>query len=176
LFPFSGSASEGAFLKRRIDMSNRGIVFVASIALLALAGCATHQGTHSVARSTESDVRPSTLPADLVGTWSGSSVPVGAGPGGDNAVGNVTVAIKDDGTFTATTQRKGSTRNYSGVVVVNGRSVTFRDSLGSSVSLRRRGNVLYGVFSDPTSRHTVQVSVEKDSGALETSPTAQSGR
>ena len=38
-------------------MGNRGIVFVASIALLALAGCATHQGTHSVARSTESDVR-----------------------------------------------------------------------------------------------------------------------
>jgi hypothetical protein len=157
-------------------MRNRGIVFVASIALLALAGCATHQGTHSVARSTESDARPSTLPADLVGTWSGSSVPVGAGPGGDNAVGNVTIAIKDDGTFTATTQRKGSTRNYSGVVVANGRSVTFRDSLGSSVSLRRRGNVLYGVFSDPTSRHTVQVSVEKDSGALETSPTAQSDR
>ena len=158
-------------------MGNRGIVFVASIALLALAGCATHQGTDSVARSTESDVPPSTLPADLVGTWSGSSVPVGAGPGGDNAVGNVTIAIMDDGTFTATTQRKGSTQNYSGVVVVNGRSVTFRDSsLGSSVSLRRRGNVLYGVFSDLTSRHTVQVSVEEDSGALETSPTAQSDR
>ena len=158
-------------------MGNRRIVFVASIALLALAGCATHQGTHSVARSTESDVRPSTLPADLVGTWSGSSVPVGASSGGDNAVGNVTIAIKDDGTFTATTQRKGSTQNYSGVVVVNGRSVTFRDSsLGSSVSLRRRGNVLYGVFSDLTSRHTVQVSVEKGSGALETSPTAQSDR
>src|SRR5207245_10110012 len=75
------------FLRRRIDMGNRGIVFVASIALLALAGCATHQGTDSVARSTESDVPPSTLPADLVGTWSGASVPVGAGPGGQKAVG-----------------------------------------------------------------------------------------
>jgi len=158
-------------------MVKRGILFVASVALIALSGCAMHSQSYGVAQSTESDVRPSTLPADLVGTWSGSSVPVGAGPGGDNAVGNVTIAIKDDGTFTATTQRKGSTRNYAGVVVVNGRSVTFRDSsLGSSVSLRRRGNVLYGVFSDPTSRHTVQVSVEKDSGALETSPTAQSDR
>ena len=68
-------------------MGNRGIVFVASIALLALAGCATHQGTDSVARSTESDVPPSTLPADLVGTWSGSSVPVGAGPGGAASAG-----------------------------------------------------------------------------------------
>jgi hypothetical protein len=52
-------------------MGKRGIVFIASIAVIALSGCATHQGTHAVARSTESDVRPAALPTDLVGTWSG---------------------------------------------------------------------------------------------------------
>jgi len=124
-------------------MGKRGIAFVASFALIALFECATHQRTDGVARSTESDVRPFALPADLVGTWSGSFVPIGAGAGGDNAVGSITIAIKDDGTYTATERRRASPRRP-----------------------------LYGVAHDRTG-HTLQVLVEKDSGAPASSPSAQ---
>jgi hypothetical protein len=161
--------------EEKINMGKRGIAFVASVALIALSGCATHQRTDGVARSTESDVRPSALPTDLVGTWSGSFAPVAADAGGKNAVGSVTLVIKDDGTYTATDRRGVSTRNYTGVVVANGRSITLRNSSGGWVSLRRRGDVLYGVVHD-LSGYTIQIAVQKDSGALVSPPTAQSGR
>jgi len=156
-------------------MSKRGIVLGAGILLIALSGCATHQRTDVVARSTEADVRPSALPADLVGTWSGSVMPVAPSAGGSNAVGSVTITIKDDGTYTATDRRGASTRNYSGVVVAKGRSITFRNSSGRSVSLRRRGDALYGVAQD-MSGYALQISVQKDSGALAGSPPAENGR
>jgi len=156
-------------------MRKRGIVLGSSIVLIALSGCATHQRTDVVARSTESDVRPSPLPTDLVGTWSGSFVPIGAGAGGDNAVGSVILTIKDDGTYTATERRKASTWSYSGVVVANGHTITLRSSSGTWVSLRRRGDALYGVAHDRAG-YTLQVSVEKDSGALAGPPSAQSRR
>jgi len=153
-------------------MVNRGIWYVAGIALIALAGCATHPPTGGVARSTESDVRPSALPTDLVGTWKGSFVPVAADSGGGNAVGDVTLVINDDGTYTVIEQRKSSRRKYSGVIVANGRTVTLKDSSGVGVSLRRRGDTLYGVARDRTG-YALQVYFEKDSGALSSSPGAQ---
>ena len=155
-------------------MGKRGIGFIASIALIALSGCATHQGTH-VARSTESDMRPAALPTDLVGTWSGSFWPIAADAGGSNAIGQVTLAIKDDGSYTLTDRRGASTRNYSGVVVANGRTVTLRSSSGGWFPLRHRGDVLYGMSQDRRSGYTLQISVEKDSGALASPPSAQSG-
>ena len=157
-------------------MGRRGIVFVATIALIVLAGCATHQRTGSVARLTESDVRPAVLPADLVGTWRGSFGPVGASSGGDTAVGTVTIVINEDGTYTATDQRRGSMRNYSGVVVVKGNTITLRTSTARSVSLRRRGDVLYGMAHDQASGYRIQISVEKDSSALASPPSSPSGR
>ena len=156
-------------------MGKRGLVFVASFALIALFGCATHQRTDGVARSTESDVRPSALPTDLVGTWSGSFVPIGAGAGGGNAVGSITIAIKDDGTYTATERRRASTWSYSGAGVAKGRTVTLRSSSGTWVSLTHRGDTLYGVPHDRTG-YTLQVLVEKESGAPASSPSAQGRR
>jgi len=156
-------------------MGKRGIVFVATIALIVLCGCATHQRTNAVARLTESDVRPSALPADLVGTWSGSFGPILADSGGSAAIGNVTFVIKDDGTYTATERRGAWTRTYSGVVVANGRTVTLRSSSGGWFPLRHRGDVLYGMSQDRRSGYTLQISVEKDSGALASPPSAQSG-
>ena len=97
-------------------MGKRGIGFIASIALIALSGCATHQRTDAVTRSTESDVRPAALPTNLVGTWSGSFWPIAADAGGSNAIGQVTLAIKDDGSYTLTERRGASTRNYSRTV------------------------------------------------------------
>jgi len=155
-------------------MGQRGIVFVASIALIALSGCATHQRTDGVARLTESDARPSPLPADLVGTWTGYFVPVAAGAGGEGAVGNVTLTIKDDGTYTAIERRRASTRNHSGVVAANGGTVTLRNSSGQWVSLKHRGDALYGLTHD-LSGYTLQFSAQKDSGTLAGSPSAPSG-
>ena len=153
-------------------MVNRGIWYVAGIALIALAGCAPHPPTGGVARSTESDVRPSALPTDLVGTWKGSFVPVAADSGGGNAVGDVTLVINGDGTYTVIEQRKSSMRKYSGVIVANGRMVTLKDSSGVGLSLRRRGDTLYGVARDRTG-YALQVYFEKDSGAPSSSPGAQ---
>ena len=157
-------------------MGKRRIVFVATIALIVLGGCATHQRTNAVARLTESDVRPSALPADLVGTWSGSFGPILADSGGSAAIGNVTFVIKDDGTYTATERRGASTRTYSGVIVANGRTITLRSSSGGWYPLRRRGDVLYGVVPDTVTGYTLGISLEKASGALASPPSEQSGR
>jgi len=155
-------------------MGKRGIVVVASAAVIALSGCATDQRTTGVARLTESDVRPSALPADLVGTWSGS-FGASVAQGGLGARGTVTLHIKEDGTYTLTERRGASTWNYSGVVVVNGRAITLRNSAGSSVSLRHRGDTLYGMAHD-RSGDLLQISVAKDSGALASPPSAPSDR
>jgi len=148
-------------------MGKRGIVFGVTTALIVLGGCAAHERTNAVARSTEQDVRPSALPADLVGTWRGSFWPVGADAGGVSATGNMTLGIKDDGTYTLLIERRGgSTQNDSGVAVANGHILTLRSSSGRSLSLSHRGDALYGVTPARTSGYMVQISVEKESGAL----------
>src|SRR2546421_9149457 len=128
-----------------INMGKRGIVFVATVALIALSGCATHSQSYGVAQSTESDVRPSVLPRDLVGTWNGSFGPVGADAGGRGAVGNFTLVIKDDGTYTVTERRGASSWNHSGVVVANGHTITLRHSSGPWASPGHRGDGVVGV-------------------------------
>jgi len=145
-----------------MNMGKLETVFIAGIALIALSGCATHDWANADARLTESDVHPSALPADLVGTWSGSFWPITADAGGSNAIGQVTLAIKDDGSYTLTERRRASTRNHSGVVVANGRTITLRSSSGGWFPLRHRGNALYGLASDPVSGFVLQISVEKD--------------
>ena len=156
-------------------MGTRGIVFVATVALMVLGGCATDTQSNGVARLTDSDVRPSVLPSDLVGTWNGSFGPVGADAGGGNAVGNFTLVIKDDGTYTVTERRGASSWNHSGVVVANGHTITLRNSSGRWASLVHRGDALYGVVPDRMTGYTLQVSVEKDSGALASPPSAPRG-
>ena len=156
-------------------MGKRGIVVVASAAVIALSGCATDQRAIGVARLTESDVRPSALPADLVGTWTGAFGPISPGSGGDNTVGDMTLVIKEDGTYAVIERRRASTRTHSGTIVANGRTITLRSSSGGSVSLRQRGHTLYGVAHD-RSGYMLQVSVEKDSGALASPPSSQRGR
>jgi len=165
-----------ALPEEAINMVKRGILFVASVALIALSGCATHSQSYGVAQSTESDVRPSALPSDLVGTWHVAYAPVGSDASGGNAFGSATLVIKDDGTYTAIDRRKGSTRTFSGVVVANGRTITLRTSTGRWVSLMRRGDMLYGVALDQVSGYRILISVEKDTGVLANPPSAQSGQ
>ena len=128
-----------------------------------------------MARSTESDVRPSALSSDLVGTWNGSFWAVGAEAGGGGARGDITLAIHDDRTYTATERRGASTRNFSGVVVANGRTITLRSTSGRWAPLVHRGDTLYGVMPDRSSWYMIQISVVKDSGSLASPPSAQSG-
>jgi len=155
-------------------MGKRGIVFVATIALMVFSGCATRAQTNAVARLTDSDVRPSALPSDLVGTWTGSFWTVGAStPGGVEA--NITLTINADRTYTGTERRGASTWNTSGVVVANGRTITLQTSSGRWVRLVHRGDALYGVLPDRISSYRVQASLVKDSGALASPPLAQSG-
>src|SRR2546427_1761036 len=111
-------------------MVKRGISFIASVALIALSGCATHSQSYGRAQSTESDVRPSALPSDLVGTWHVAYVPVGSDASGGNAVGGATPLLKDKGTETANDPRKGKKRTLSGVVAGDGRTITMRTPTG----------------------------------------------
>ena len=158
-------------------MGQRGIVVVASIALMALSGCATQERTNAVARLTESDARPPALPTDLVGTWSGVFAPIGEGVfDSRKASGTLTLAINDNGTYTATERRGASTWSYSGVVVANGRTIKLQSSSGRQTSLMHRGNTLYGVVLDPVGEYPLQISFEKDSGAAASPPSAQSPR
>ena len=156
-------------------MGKRGIVFVATIALILLGGCATRAQTNAVTRLTDSHVRPSALPSDLVGPWTGSYGSVSTGGGGGDVMANFTLEIKDDGTYTATERRGASTWNHSGVVVTNGRTITLRNSSGRAASLMRRGDTLYGVIPDRMSGQTLQVSVTKDSGSLASPPSPPNG-
>src|SRR5256885_7930173 len=105
-------------------MVKRGILFVASVALIALSGCATHSQSYGVAQSTESDVRPSALPSDLVGTWHVAYAPVGSDASGGNAFCSAAPLLKDDGTHTPIAPPKGSTPTLSGVAVADGRPIT----------------------------------------------------
>jgi len=76
---------------------------------------------------------------------------------------SATATRRESQNDTATERRGASTRNYSGIVVANGRSITLRNSSGRWVSLSRRGDALYGVAQD-VSGYALQISVQKDSG------------
>src|SRR2546430_11333248 len=116
-------------------MVKRGILFVASVALIALSGCATHSQSYGVAQSTESDVHPSALPSDLVGTWHVAYAPVGSDASGGNAFGSATLVIKDDGTYTAIDRRKGPTGTFPGAAGRNGATTPFGTPTARWVSL-----------------------------------------
>src|SRR5256886_2842885 len=116
-------------------MVKRGILFVASVALIALSGCATHSQSYGVAQSTESDVRPSALPSDLVGTWHVLYAPVGSDASGGNGFGSAAPVLHGDRTDTPPHPPKGETRTLSGVVPADGRTHTFRTTAGRWGSL-----------------------------------------
>jgi hypothetical protein len=152
----------------------RVMTSLGAIALITLFfGCAT-QKTDAVARLTESDALRSALPNELVGTWSGRFGPVGGadGGGGNGMAGDMMLEIKDDATYRLIWTRRGRgdaagrESNDSGVVVANGRGITLKSSSsGQWISLMRKGNALYGVIQHAGSGSTLQIGVEKDSGA-----------
>ena len=153
---------------------HRIVTPLAFIALIALAaGCAA-QKTDVVASRTVSDASRSTVPHDLVGTWHGSFRPVGGadGGGGNGMAGDMMLEIKDDGTYTLISTRRGrgdaagKVSNDSGVVVANGRSITLKSSSGQWISLMRNGDALYGVSQHRGSGYAIHITVERESGTF----------
>ena len=161
-------------MRRNFHMGQRRIVTgLAFIALIALAaGCAT-QRSHAVASRTVSDASRSTIPHELVGTWHGTFRPTGGadGGGGHGMAGDMMLEIKDDGTYTLMSTRRGradaagAVSKDSGVVAANGRTVTLKSSKGQWISLMHDGDALYGVSQRGTG-YTIQISVERESGTF----------
>ena len=147
-------------------MVKREIVtlFAFTVLIVLAAGCATQRSNDAVASLTVSDASRSFVPRELVGTWSGWFGAVGAP--GLNMAGTMVLEIRDDGTYTMTTQRGGSISNDSGIIVANGRTVTLRSSSGASSSLTRRGDKLYSLSPGPTGDYSVQTSIVRESGVL----------
>ena len=145
----------------------RSVPLIALIALLP--ACATEKST-TVARLTESDAVRSTLPHDLIGTWTGTFGPAAEGGGGGGKSGHLTLEIKDDASYRLISTGQGGagagTTADSGVVVANGRGITLKSSSGHWISLMRSGDALYGVIPHLSRGYTIHMSVEKDSGAL----------
>ena len=137
---------------------------LASAALLVLAtGCTMHSTGSGSSRSnpaTPPSAGAATEPAanGLAGTWRGSFHQMG----GDGFVdGDVTLEIKDDGTYRLiSSQRRGGSSNDSGVIAPNGRGVTLKSSAGQWTTLTRQGDTLYGITIHSSGR-PVKVSVER---------------
>ena len=125
-------------------MKQRAIVTVlSSVAVLALAGCSATSSPQSAgAQSAVIEQRPS----ELAGTWLGEFYQVGAD---SQLEGQVTLEVKDDGTYTMTARRLGS---ESGVIESRGDTVTLKSSSGHWTPLRRSGDRLYGMTTHPNGR------------------------
>ncbi len=153
----------------------RVVTLLAAIAVIGFSsGCATH-GNNAVASLTESDASRSAVPRELVGTYHGWFRPVAGadGGGGNGMAGDMMLEIKDDGTYKMISTRRGrgdaagAVSNDSGVVVANGRSITLKsDKTGQSITLMRNGGALYGVTQHRSNGYTVQITVERESGAF----------
>jgi hypothetical protein len=131
--------------------------------LVLLPGCAAQSTGAGSSRSNPAVPPAAGVPteraaAELVGTWRGTFHQMG----GDGFVeGDVTLEIKDDGTYRLiSTQRRGGSGNDSGVVAPNGRGVTLKSSSGQWTSLMRKGDTLYGVTIHSSGR-PVKVIVER---------------
>jgi hypothetical protein len=138
------------------------------VALIALsAGCAQQLK----ATSTEPGDYPSAAVRELSGTWHGSFGWVGANLYADE--GTVDLQIKDDGTFTATVGRKGGANNLAkpatlaGTVDTKGDRVILRNAEGpwTSLTLKRKGNTLYGTATDPATMANVMMRLDRDGSA-----------
>ena len=129
-------------------MKHREIVAAfASFALIAaVAGCST---TSTAAKSDTPTATSGVIeqrPTELAGIWRGEFYQVG---GDAQLEGQVTLEVKDDGTYTMTARRLGS---ESGVIESRGDTVTLKSSSGHWTPLRRSGDRLYGMTTHPNGR------------------------
>lgn len=137
-------------------MKHRATVTVLSCAaLLSLAGCSTTSSTQSAdAQSAVIEQRPS----ELAGTWLGEFYQVGAD---SQLEGQVTLEVKDDGTYKMTAKRWGSGAIVeSGVIETRGSNVTLKSTSGHWTPLQRSGERLFGMTLH-TSGRPIKIVVER---------------
>ena len=155
----------------------KAITYALLITGVALAGCA---GPTTSARTAGPITAAASEATDLTGTWHG----LYAWPGGtywpDDGTGSL--QINPDGTFTAKAtplpeaNNLAKTSTWSGTAVVTGNRVVLRSSRGSSVSLVRKGDQLYGIAQDPMVEVPVTISFERDRTATAAAAPVESAR
>jgi hypothetical protein len=153
----------GVALRRILDglLAARLPAIFASIALrlawimliVIVLGCAGQAGR-----------RASSTP-ELAGTWLGTFWQVNAGDTG-YIQGDLVFDFKEDGSYTGTwTTRvvagssRGGSQQLEGRFAVDGDRVVLTD--GRRLTLRRAGDILYGITVDPGSGRTIQVRLER---------------
>jgi hypothetical protein len=141
-------------------MKHREIVAAfASFAMIAVvAGCST---TSTAARSDGSTATSGVIeqrPTELAGLWRGEFYQVG---GDAQLEGQVTLEVKEDGTYQMTARRWGAGNIVeSGVIETRGNSVTLKSSSGASTPLQRSGEKMYGMTLH-TSGRPIKIMVER---------------
>jgi hypothetical protein len=135
-------------------LKRRFVRLISTASLIALAsGCAGR-----------TDIR-SNSPAPLTGTWRGSFGMAAASNFYVEA--NVTLKIKDDGTYSMIATRSvvgGNNRargfQETGTVVPTSRGIVFHNSEGAQLTLVRIGDTLYGVFLEFLTEYPVMIRLE----------------
>lgn len=141
-------------------MKHREIVVAfASFALIAVAaGCST---TSTAAKSDTPTATSGVIeqrPSELAGVWRGEFYQVG---GDAQLEGQVTLEVKDDGTYQMTAKRWGAGNIVeSGVIETRGNTVTLKSSAGASTPLQRSGEKMYGMTLH-TSGRPIKIMVER---------------
>jgi uncharacterized lipoprotein NlpE involved in copper resistance len=136
-------------------LKRRFVTLITTASLIALAsGCAGR--TDSRSRSA----------APLTGTWHGSCGMIRAPFFYLEA--NVTLKIKDDGTYSMIVTRRtvgGNNRarpfEEAGTVVPTSRGIVFHNSDGSQLALVRKGDTLYGVFQEFLTELSVMIRLDR---------------
>jgi hypothetical protein len=129
------------------------LTFFAAAALSVFAvGCAAQSRSAGSSASEPAAAIPST---DLGGTWRGSFAQVRRWSS-SSIDGNVTLEMKDDGTYRLLT---GSVPNDSGRFTADARGVTLMSSKGQSTRLARQGDTLHGMV--PSSGGVMHISVQR---------------
>src|SRR5262245_63604128 len=135
-------------------MSHRWIVTVFAVLTFASAGCA---GQRTDAPDLTSPAAAVTA-SRLNGTWRGETWPVGTD---STTVQNrdVTLEIKDDGTYRLTSTRAGTgaASSESGVAVPERDGVVLKSSKGPSTRLQQKGNTLHGVVDSGGKRMSIMM-------------------
>ena len=135
------------------------VAVLASFALIAVAGgCST---TSTAAKSDTPTATSGVIeqrPTELAGIWRGEFYQVG---GDAQLEGQVTLEVKDDGTYQMTAKRWGAGNIVeSGVIETRGNTVTLKSSAGASTPLQRSGEKMYGMTLH-TSGRPIKIMVER---------------
>ena len=141
-------------------MKHREIVaaFASSALIAVAAGCSTTSTAANPDASAATSGVIEQRPSELAGIWRGEFYQVG---GDAQLEGQVTLEVKDDGTYQMTAKRWGAGNIVeSGVIETRGNSVTLKSSSGASTPLQRSGDKMYGMTLH-TSGRPIKIMVER---------------